>query len=362
MRRIGKRPFVTTPAIAVALVLIASACAASPAAAPSPSAAPVPCAGTSEPDNTTLNWSQRRPDRSPAPRGNAAMSFDAKHGQLVLFGGQAGDRVFNDTWTWDGATWTEQTPASAPPARHSAGLAADPTGALVLFGGFGHGGDAAAQLGDTWTWDGHTWTEQKPAHSPQAGGGAIMVSAGSRGVLRLGGFNFVTHAGPSDTWLWDGHDWTPASTSHTPPLVHEEIANAAAADRDGSVLYFSAPQVGIANVSETWRWDGQDWSQANSAVAPPSRRASALTFLDDGTALLFGGSATSATSSTTLNDTWAWTSSGWRQLTPGHAPTARFGAAMQFDPVRREVVLFGGTSISPTFVETPLCDTWTWRP
>jgi len=47
----------------------------------------------------------------------------------------------SDTWTWDGATWTERSPATVPPARNSEAMAADPaTKQLVLFGGNGTGG------------------------------------------------------------------------------------------------------------------------------------------------------------------------------------------------------------------------------
>ena len=44
------------------------------------------------------------------------MAYDPVTGQLVLFGGYrvGGDIDFNDTWTYDGTTWTEQSPATSP--------------------------------------------------------------------------------------------------------------------------------------------------------------------------------------------------------------------------------------------------------
>ena len=48
------------------------------------------------------------------------------------------DPVFNDTWTWDGTTWTKQHPATSPPPGWSASMAYDAaTGNVVLFGGDG---------------------------------------------------------------------------------------------------------------------------------------------------------------------------------------------------------------------------------
>ena len=56
------------------------------------------------------------------------------------------------------ATWTQQHPATSPPGRFGASMAYDPaTGDAVLFGGVGSSG---SYLGDTWTWNGTTWTQE----------------------------------------------------------------------------------------------------------------------------------------------------------------------------------------------------------
>jgi hypothetical protein len=75
------------------------------------------------------------------------MVYDLATGNIILSGG-GGSKVLNDTWTWDGTTWTNQAPATSPHARYVASMAYDPaTRNVVLFGGFGEGA-----LGDTWTW------------------------------------------------------------------------------------------------------------------------------------------------------------------------------------------------------------------
>ena len=48
---------------------------------------------------------------SPPPRWDATLAYNPTTRTLVLFGGQSFDRVFGDTWTWNGTTWTEQHPA-----------------------------------------------------------------------------------------------------------------------------------------------------------------------------------------------------------------------------------------------------------
>ncbi len=67
------------------------------------------------------------------------MAYDAATGTVVLFGG-GGRRPVGDTWTWDGTTWTQQHPATSPPVRCGTSMAYDAaTGTVVLFGG----GDSA---------------------------------------------------------------------------------------------------------------------------------------------------------------------------------------------------------------------------
>ena len=118
---------------------------------------------------------------------------------MLLFGGAEFDGP-GDTWIWDGAAWIQQTPTASPLARSFASMAYDAaTGTVVLFGGFNES-ISASLLNDTWTWDGTTWTQQAPVHHPSAREGAPMAydAATSTAVL-FGG------VGPhlfGDTWTW----------------------------------------------------------------------------------------------------------------------------------------------------------------
>ena len=90
----------------------------------------------------------------------AAMAYDAARGKVVLF---AGDSNFEDTWEWNGSTWTKVIPASVnPPNRSHFAMAYDAARAkVVLYGGFSGG-----ELGDTWEWDGAAWTQMAAASAP----------------------------------------------------------------------------------------------------------------------------------------------------------------------------------------------------
>ncbi len=133
------------------------------------------------------------------------MAYDAATGTAVLFGGTAnGRRSLADTWTWDGTTWTQQHPATSPPARTGAAMAYDAaTGTVVLFGGYGSG---STYFDGTWTWDGTTWTKQAPAVHPTARGDASMAyDAATCTVVLFGG---VDLAGGGDLPVMLGGTWT----------------------------------------------------------------------------------------------------------------------------------------------------------
>jgi hypothetical protein len=107
-----------------------------------------------------------------------------------MFGGN-GSQVFGDTWTWDGVTWTQQHPLASPPARTDAAMAYDAARQqVVLFAGLDS--DQLVRLDDTWTWDGSTWTRQAPPYRPSNRyRHAMAYDAGRRQVVLFGGVNLV---------------------------------------------------------------------------------------------------------------------------------------------------------------------------
>jgi hypothetical protein len=105
----------------------------------------------------------------PSARANASMAYDAATHSIVLFGGNInnGDTAYGDTWifTW-WAGWLQLSPATSPSPCSGAAFAYDPIArTAVLFGG---ASGSNIYLGDTWTWDGTTWTQQFPPVSPPA--------------------------------------------------------------------------------------------------------------------------------------------------------------------------------------------------
>lgn len=70
--------------------------------------------------------------------------------------------------------------------------------------------------------------------------------------------------------------------------------------------------------------------------------------------VIFGGGLSSPGGT---DDTWVWNGRLWFQRSPSIRPPARSGAAMAYDPVRRQIVLFGGWNSAQSVL---FGDTWIW--
>jgi uncharacterized protein (TIGR03437 family) len=154
------------------------------------------------------NWTQVSPFISPPGRVDATMAFDAAHGQLIMFGGAVNQgfigTLLNDTWAWDGSSWTRLFPQNMPPARDANGFAYDAShGNIVMYGGCCDSNGNA--FGDMWLWDGGSAATTTPTIanviSASGFGGLAAISPGS--WIEIYGFDLA----PA-TRTWTGADFT----------------------------------------------------------------------------------------------------------------------------------------------------------
>jgi hypothetical protein len=294
------------------------------------------------------------PAISPPARQFHAMAYDTASGQLVLFGGlDAGDNLLGDTWTWDGANWTQKHPAASPPVRWGHAMAYDSAHSqVVLFGGF----DGVNDLGDTWVWDGTNWTNKtpgpvNPGPSPRFGHAMTYDAAHGQVVLFGGGGHIFGGIGSlSDTWVWNGTIWTQKSVAAPPP---GRDLHAMAYDAGHSqVVLFGGQDQGGNLLSDTWLWDGTGWTQQSPGAIPPPRSNHTMAYdSTQGQVVLFGGYITTTSF---LADTWQWDGTNWASEGPSTSPPARDDHAMAFDSQHAQMVLFGGVTSS----NQTLSDTW----
>jgi hypothetical protein len=288
-------------------------------------------------------WTQLSPAQSPGPRYGATLVYDVAHHKLVLFGGAG----LNDTWTWDGTNWTQENPATRPPIRsYTAATYDSDKGVVLLYGGVDASGNL---LSDTWTWDGDNWTQQQPAHSPGARGDAMLAyDATQHRSFLFGGSTATTAFG--DTWTWDGTDWISLAEAIQPapriaaPMTYDP--------RQQNTILFGGVGGGTAGFSnETWAWNGSNWIVISPALVPPARAYTVLA--DDpavGRLVMFGGFGSAGIT----NDTWSWNGSSWTQEQPAHAPPARTSPQLAFDG--SHLLLYGGYDGHGNVFG----DTWRW--
>ncbi|MCR9246701.1 MAG: hypothetical protein NXI31_16835 [bacterium] len=250
------------------------------------------------------NWTDITPTAGPLPqtRHFYAGTYDTSRGVYVLFGGRSGSTNLGDTWEFDGTSWTQLSPATSPSARRWASMAYDAVqGVCILFGGNG----AAGYNNETWSWNGTNWTRLTPTTSPSIRGRGRLSFDITRGeMLYYGGRNTAGALG--DTWIWDGSDWRQVTTTTTGPGslgVQGLFAYGATYDlvRDRHVV-FGGTRTG-GTLAGCWEFDGTDWEQRNGG--PPSRTGCSLAFIPGlGKTFLFGGFST-----TQLVDTWEYQTS-----------------------------------------------------
>jgi len=176
----------------------------------------------------------------PSPRAGGAMAFDTNTGSMVLFGGMGASGPLHDTWTWDGASWTEQHPVHSPPATVVGPMAYDPASHdMVLVtvsmptGSISSADPATVNPppAQTWLWDGADWKRATGVQPPvsaftrlatdTAAGNVVLVTSGGALHPALGApcrLQVPTSdpigticpgytPAPASTWVWNGSSW-----------------------------------------------------------------------------------------------------------------------------------------------------------
>ncbi|HEY3725498.1 MAG TPA: hypothetical protein VGN59_19260, partial [Acidimicrobiia bacterium] len=154
------------------------------------------------------------PRTSPTPRTFPVSASDFAQREVVLYGGIDMTGTPTDTWTWDGATWTEQHPRESPRLSGVA-IATDPAqGRVLMFGG----NNISAFVDETWTWEGTTWLRQPVPTSPPPRVEATMAPDAHGRVVLFGGL--VADGLANDTWsLTPGLTVTPDAGSRRIAVV-----------------------------------------------------------------------------------------------------------------------------------------------
>ncbi len=287
----------------------------------------------------------------PSAREGHKMAYDAVTGRTLLFGGTAGGSTLGDTWDWDGTTWTLRA-MTGPSPRVGHGMVSDRArNRVVVFGGNAR---YSNPFGGTWEWDGSSWT-QVASTGPEGRtyfgmaydvriGRTVVYGGGYRGSWPYYGSYY------RDTWVWDGSSWAVEVGTGPAPRYAGSMAFDGVQEQ---TLLFGGYD-GYFGFGDTWWWDGRRWDQADSGGPLPRYGAGMCYDTRRRRVVLFGGTLTQTdiTKRGVAGDTWEWDGTMWiYRSSTGPSPQAN--PTMAFDKVRGCTVLFGAGTQSTS-------ETWEW--
>jgi hypothetical protein len=227
----------------------------------------------------------------PGLRSSSAIAFDGDRGRAVLFGGMDAQYVrLGDTWEWDSRTakWMVMTPPGfTPRARSGHALVYDAARKKTVLYGGSAGSLVQDYMEDTWTWDGASWTRVGSARTahPEPRYGHHMAFDTARGkVVLFGRFGEWWDGGRvnvsyGNTWEWDGASWTLASTVNDTFTSEDPTSLPMAYDtRRGTVVRFDVEGARYETTFTVKEWTGSVWQTVSVGAGPKVGNASATNF------------------------------------------------------------------------------------
>jgi hypothetical protein len=264
-------------------------------------------------------WQLLSPANTPVGCQTPTAAFDTDRSKLVLICADASSGTFE----WDGTAWKNFTGLKTlPPFHHFASMAYDPTlKKSVLLGGF----DGTNYLDQTWMWDGATWSQQKKNPAPARALASMWYDPTLKKTVIYGGVGRLTSTDRvtrySDMWTFDGNNgWTQLTpTGGTPGMRYG--AQTTIDPRSNHVLLFGGLRVDAivpvppstttevqVYANDMWEWDGSAWKQVHPDGLPPARENGRMAF--DPTRnemVMFGGYGGHF-----LSDVWTYNPTTWQ--------------------------------------------------
>ncbi|MCU0865852.1 MAG: hypothetical protein MUC36_18875 [Planctomycetes bacterium] len=276
-------------------------------------------------------WLPIATSQAPSPRSDALVAHDTVRDRFVLFGGQDAGGLRNDTWEFDGSNWLQRPYGLSTPQYGNAMCYDRGSQRTVLVADNGLNNE-------TWLFDGTSWQATAATTPGGSTGRDLLVYDASRGVCVLYTQGFFNGSG--ETWEWNGFSWTPRLLPTNPPRLRD-AGMVFDLQRNRTVLF--GGRLGNGNPSyTTWEYDGTNWTNV-VAIGSPGQAAMACTYdAQRRRIVMFGG-----TGGGDPMGTYEYTGPGgsWQLVTLA-SPPAREGAVMVHDMLRQEGLLFGGRDLS----------------
>jgi hypothetical protein len=199
------------------------------------------------------------------------------------------------------------------------------------------------------------WTEVSSHSSPAPATDAALAYDGATGQLvATGGSLFDAY-----TYVWNGSTWQQATTNPSPQLGYSGSMAYDAAT--GQLLLFGFFEIGNGPIeTQTWSWSGSTWTMLSPSNSPSPRFLPAMAY-DPLTkqVVLFGGLNGHAGYD---DDTWVWNGTSWMQKSPAASPPAFDSVEMGYDTATKQLILVGLPANTPANapVTANEASTWAW--
>lgn len=210
---------------------------------------------------------------------------------------------------------------------------------------------------------GDDWTRLPPnSGQPSRRFNHTLAYDSVRNVLVLFGGKNASGNHSSRTWTRNGVLWTESLGTGTPPPQRANHSMAFDAARGQMVMFGGDLQTGNPTVyyRDTWTWDGTNWSQRSTSTLPRRTRAAMAYDALRQQVVMFGGQDETGTN---LTDTLLWNGTAWTQATPvTPPPLGRRHLSLVQDSGNGRILLFGGTTDEQQGgTYTNYNDTWEWN-
>jgi hypothetical protein len=311
---------------------------------------------------------------NPSPRTQARLVWDTPNNVGVLFGGLGPTDPATvlqhdsaETWLWNGSRWVQRFPETTPPARAVHAMVWDSRrNRAVMFGGRvspTDREDPPTFLNDTWIYQNENWTPVQTAEVPPVRQSAAIAYDRARDKVVLYGGNVLAADEESfelrdDTWEFDGLQWKRVATGSNPKVAKPILEYDATRNQ---LLLVGLNETGTAKVMYRYASADEAWVALTPATMPTCVNDGHMVYREDTEKVLFFGGVC-ATGTPALEEGFEWDGSNWTKIT--FATFGRLaGQAVAYDPLRREVVAFAGSTALGSVVgsQTSILRGLTWR-
>jgi hypothetical protein len=111
------------------------------------------------------------------------------------------------------------------------------------------------------------------------------------------------------------------------------------------VVLFGGLKDGATVLGDTWEWNGTTWADVTpSTPSPLGRHDHTLVYnANRHASVLVAGTTNGAR----VNDTWEWNGTRWTNIAIAVRPTDRQAHTAAYDPIRSQLLVFGGNPLNP---------------